>query len=125
MRILIASLAILISTAAQGQTPTYQRGDKVLMPDSDEPKTIMAVAGDRLRVDTTGIHVNEVAVPGFSQDFLGWLLKTEWLQRFLERLDPEQTIPEGYYFLAGETEPSPGGYWLLTPVTSTLSEVEP
>ena len=69
MRILIASLAILISTAAQGQTPTYQRGDKVLMPDSDEPKTIMAVAG--------------------------------------------------------ETEPSPGGYWLLTPVTSTLSEVEP
>ena len=113
------------STTSEAQTPPYQRGDRVRMPDSDNPRTIIAVAGDRLRVDATGLYVNEVAVSGFSQDHLERLQKTEWLPRFLRRLDLEQTIPEGHYFLAGETEPRPSGYWMLIPVTYAMSKVEP
>jgi len=51
---------------------------------------IASIPNDRIRADDSGVYVNDVAVTGFSRDFL---------TRF--RREP-QIVPEGHYFLMGE-----------------------
>src|SRR3712207_5675077 len=89
---LIALLAASTALAA-----SFHRSDvRVLVHDSEgnaaSPaiQRVLAVAGDRIRVDTRAARVNGRTVPGVSKP----LLKVcgTW----------DQIVPEGHYFVAGE-----------------------
>ena len=102
MRVLGIIAAIVVSATIHAQTPTYQRGQSVRVrsstTSSDNPTTlllrIVAIPGDRIRVDDSQVYVNDVIVGGFSTDFLARVAHS-----------PERTpalVPEGHYFVMGE-----------------------
>jgi type IV secretory pathway protease TraF len=68
---------------------------------------VLAVAGDRLRVATTGILVNGEQVAGLSPEFLAGLPNDPW----------EETIPLGHYFVVAEQRSASGAsrFWGLIP----------
>ena len=92
MRRLLIVLAILASTMVQAQSPTYQRGDNVRVRDVAKPAVlkIVGIPNDRIRSDDAGIYINDVAVTGFSPEFLA---RARWRT---------QVVPEGHYFIMGE-----------------------
>jgi Signal peptidase, peptidase S26 len=90
---LVMSLVmILASSTLQAQVPTFRRGDIVRLRGVAKPAQlkVAAVGGDRIRADETGIYVNEVAVTGFSHEFL-----TDWKRTPTE-------VPRGHYLVLGE-----------------------
>jgi hypothetical protein len=89
---LLLVLAIFASTAVQAQSPTYQRGDTVRVRDVAKPAVlkIVGVPNDRIRSDDAGVYINDVAVSGFSPEFLA---RARWRN---------EVIPEGHYFVMGE-----------------------
>jgi signal peptidase I len=117
MRTLILSLAVLTSVTLQAQT-TFQRGDVVRVKPSttSQPLTyplhVIAVGGDKVRLDDSGIYVNDVVVTGFSDHFIK-----------STRSQPDrvpQTVPEGHYFVFGEMRANQdvSQYWGVQPVSS-------
>jgi signal peptidase I len=89
---LVIIIAILPAATVQVQSMDYERGELVRVQDVEEP-TILRVVGlpnDRIRSDDSGLYVNNVAVTGFSSEFLS---RVEWRA---------QVIPEGHYFVMGE-----------------------
>jgi hypothetical protein len=74
------------------QADPYQRGALVRIRDVTKPAVfrIVAVPGDRIRADETGLYVNDAALAGFSRDFL---TRFTWEPR---------TIPENHYLVMGE-----------------------
>jgi hypothetical protein len=90
---MLKSLVAIVALAGAMQTqPAFQRGDLVKLQGVDKPVTfkVVAIPKDRIRADDTGVYVNDVAVTGFSKEFL---------TRF--RREPS-VVPEGQYFLMGE-----------------------
>lgn len=91
------------------QSPVaYQHGDAVrIKSDANIPVVrIVAVAGDQVRIDDSGVYVNDAPVTWISPELLSKLTKP-W--------EPE-IIPVGHYFVAGEerTAVSVSRYWGLT-----------
>ena len=114
MRMLMLGLVVISSATTSAQSATFQRGDlvRVLPPTATSaPQTpildanaqyhragmelrIVAVAGDRIRIDKWAIYVNDVQVTGFSPDFVARVVQAP------ERAP--QIVPEGHYFVMGE-----------------------
>jgi signal peptidase I len=98
MRALLTCVAVLSAIALQAQAPVYNRGDEVRVQTSDgKPASptiqrVIAVPGDRLKIDKTRASVNEQAIA--DADLSPKLLTTcgKWTE----------TVPVGHYFLAGE-----------------------
>jgi hypothetical protein len=55
---------------------------------------VVAIPNDRIRIDQSAIHVNDVQVTGFSPDFVARVVRAP------ERAP--QVVPEGHYFVMGE-----------------------
>jgi hypothetical protein len=83
---------LALAGALQGQPQVYQRGDVVRLRDVSKPAAfkIVGIPADRIRADETGVYVNDVAITGFSREFL---------TRFKR---PPTVVPNGHYFVLGE-----------------------
>jgi hypothetical protein len=101
MQIVLIAGLLFGTVALQAQAPTYRRGEQVRIQSSDgKPASpsiqrIVAIPGDRLRADKTGVYVNDEAVAGISPELLGVIGK--W----------EQSVPVGHYFVVGEKRQGP------------------
>jgi Signal peptidase, peptidase S26 len=103
MRSLIAVFAVAASVMTSAQAPALQRGDLVrVVPGAyraDVKATplllkVVAIPDDRMRVQDTALYVNDIAVTGFSEDFLARVAAA-----------PERVplvVPLGHYFVMGE-----------------------
>jgi hypothetical protein len=96
MRTLLAAVVLLATPAVHAQTPAFQRGDLVRVqtaegtPASPELQIVIALPGDRLRVDDSGVFVNDAEV--------------RWMSSELKRGLPHQSevIQPGQVLVAGE-----------------------
>jgi Signal peptidase, peptidase S26 len=88
---LLGVLLVLVGLL-QGQPQVYERGDIVRVRDVSKPAAfkVIGIPADRIRADETGVYVNDVAVTGFSREFL---------TRFKR---PPTIVPNGHYFVLGE-----------------------
>jgi len=113
MRMSALLLAFLASMTLHAQPASFQRGDLVrVKPATDGSGVttaltlrIVAIAGDRIRLDDAGIYVNEGRVNGFSADFV---------KRVAEAPDrTPQIVPAGHCFVMGEqrTTQDVSEYW--------------
>jgi hypothetical protein len=103
MRVLIITLAVIASATIHAQSQTFQRGDQVRVKAPTAPSDpqatplllkVVAVPKERIRLDDSAVHVNDVVVTGFTQDFLARVAHTPGRT--------PQTVPEGHYFVMGE-----------------------
>jgi Signal peptidase, peptidase S26 len=120
MRTFVVGAMLLTGAMVSAQAPSFQRGEQVSVRKADgtaaEPavQIVVALAGDRLRVDSTGAYVNDEKVMTLSP-------------RVIEVLPRQtETIPTGHIFVAGEehTGTTIGRAWNLIPVTR-VSKVAP
>ena len=88
---LLGVLLVLVGLL-QGQPQVYERGDIVRVRDVSKPAAfkVIGIPADRIRADETGVYGNDVAVTGFSREFL---------TRFKR---PPTIVPNGHYFVLGE-----------------------
>jgi signal peptidase I len=94
MRIVLAILTFsVVAVLAQAQDLTvFQRGDLVRMK-SQSPSyalRVIAVPGDRVRMDKSAIYVNDAAVTGLSSDLVA------------NNSGGTKTIPANHYYVVGE-----------------------
>jgi len=103
MRTVIISLAVIASATVYAQTAAFERGELVRVKaatNASEPRAtalvlrVVAIPNDRIRLDDSTVYVNDVAVTGFSPDFLNRVAHSP------ERTP--QTVPQGHYFVMGE-----------------------
>jgi hypothetical protein len=117
--LLVATVA-LVDPALHAQGPTYIRGDIVRLVSSDaaDPlpdSRILAVPGDRIRVDKTAVTVNGEAVSDVPPALLA-----DFTEPFA------QTIPAGHYFVIGEKRAGPNSvvqYHAVIPVAKIYGKV--
>jgi signal peptidase I len=115
-RLLIA-LVVLGAVGLQAQGITYARGDLVRLQSSDGTivtRKIVAIPGDRLRIDKSGLFVNDVAT----------LVSPE----FLASVDAwAETIPAGDYFVIQDAREGEllTRFWGLIPFDRVLGKVTP
>ena len=117
MRALLIGLAILMAAAVFAQSPQYERGQAVRVRPPTSPTEgqtllllrVVAVPGDRIRVNESQVLVHEVVVGGFSSEFLNRVARAP--QRI------PQVVPEMHYFLMGELRVNGdiSEYWGLHP----------
>jgi signal peptidase I len=108
MYALMTIAIMLVTTMAQAPT-IYQRGEIVRVKGKSEIPSvrIIAVPGDRVRIDDSGVYVNDGAVTSISAEFLLKLPKP-W--------QPER-IADGQYFVLGSQRAESNGtltkgdYW--------------
>jgi signal peptidase I len=114
MRSLMLSLVVIASATIQAQPSTFQRGELVRVQPPTKPSErrstpmvlkVVAIPNDRIRIDNSGIYVNDVKVTGFSSDFVARVARA-----------PERTpqvLPDGHYFVMGEarTNQDISEYW--------------
>ena len=113
MRMSAVSLAIFVSATLYAQPAPFQRGDLVrVKPAANGSKVttplilrVVAVPGDRIRIDDATLYVNDVRVSGFSREFLTRVAQA-----------PERTpqvVPAGHCFVMGEqrTNQDISEYW--------------
>src|SRR5687767_1085504 len=92
----IVAAVALTSASVQSDAPQYAKGDVVQLQsrstgESVPDSRVIAVAGDRITADKSGIAVNGERVPGVSP---------ELLEQFAKRW--EQVVPAGHYYVIGE-----------------------
>ena len=107
----VSTLSLQAQTASQTQT-AYDRGTLVVIQQDGVPMApkILAVAGDRIRVDADGVFVNDANV--VSRNDLG-----SW---------PQSVVPKGHYFVIAESK-SPASttrFWGLIPAERILGEAK-
>ena len=113
MRTFVISLAVIASAGVYAQPVAFERGDMVrvkAVADGSASATnrvlqVVAIAGDRIRPSNGTLYVNDVAVEGFSRDFLSRVVQ-----------QPERTpsvVPAGHCFVMGErrTNQDISEYW--------------
>ena len=96
-KLLTVAGIVLLSAFVQAQSAQYAKGDVVRLKvlDSGEPAPdcrIIAVGGDHIRVDKSGVFVNDQIVPAVSQIMLNVLSAKPW----------PQVIPAAHYLVIGE-----------------------
>ncbi len=98
MRTLIVLVVVLVTGSVVAQTPqSYNRGDTVRVESQEQMKPspnprVVAIAGDRVRVDTSGVFVNEMPVSWVSRDFAAI-----YGSRPVNRV-----VPEGHYVVIAD-----------------------
>ena len=73
MRTALVALVVLVSTALQAQSPgMFRRGELVRVRDVARPTvlTIVGLPDDVVQADESGVYINDVALTGFSREFL-------------------------------------------------------
>ena len=101
MRNLVVMLAVLMSSASalSAQVPMgYSRGDTVRIQSKDQTKPvpdprIVAIAGDRVRIDRSGVFVNEIPLRWVSRDFTA---------NYGERQPWDAMVPPGQYVVIAD-----------------------
>ena len=101
MRNLVVILAVLMSSASALMAQTtlgYNRGDTVRIQSKDQTKPspdprIVAIAGDRVRIDKSGVFVNEVPLTWVSRDFAA---------NYGQRQPWDARVPEGQYVVIAD-----------------------
>ena len=117
---LVVFAAVVTAHLVYAQAAEYVRGDMVRLvaqengnplPDS----RVVAVPGDRVRIDRSSLTVNGLAVPAISR---------ELLQTVSEPWD--QLVPQGHYFVVGErgTTNDKVRYYGLIPANKIIRKVE-
>ena len=97
MRIVLVGIACLGAATLQAQSAIYSRGDQVRVqaasgePASPPVQRVVAVAGDRIRVEKSALYVNDKLVEGLSPELVATIASWE-----------PQVVPAGHYFLMGE-----------------------
>ena len=102
MKVLIVAAAVALSTSVHAQTPEYAKGDTVRLvaPATGDPlpdSRVIAVAGDRIHIDNSGIVVNGESVRDVPPGLLAQFDKP-W----------DQVVPAGHYFVIGERREASG-----------------
>jgi len=97
MRMVLVGLAFLGAATLQAESAHYKRGDQVRVQiasgelASPPVQRVVAVPGDRFRVEKTALYVNDKLVDGLSPELVatigGW--------------EP-QVVPAGHYLVMGE-----------------------
>jgi hypothetical protein len=120
MRMLLVTIAVVTGPVLAAQAPSFHRGQQVEVRKADGTsaspflQTVIALGGDRLKIDQTGVYVNDEKV-------------TTLPPRVVEILPREnETIPAGHVFVAGEERSgeSVGRGWNLIPL-SRVSQPTP
>jgi len=99
MRTFVMSLLVVAAASIHGQPAAFQRGESVrVRPSSAEsraaiPLKIVAVPGDRVRVEGARILVNDAVPTGFSPEFI---------KRVAEAPRAPEVVPDGHYYVMGE-----------------------
>jgi Signal peptidase, peptidase S26 len=73
IRTALIALVILASTVLQAQSPgMFRRGELVRVREVAKPAvlTIVGLPDDVVQADETGVYINDVALTGFSREFL-------------------------------------------------------
>jgi signal peptidase I len=97
--IIVAALLCPASAALMAQTPvSYNRGDTVRIQSKDQTRPspdprIVAVAGDRVRIDTSGVFVNEIPLVWVSRDFAA---------NYGRRQPWDSLVPQGQYVVIAD-----------------------
>lgn len=117
---LVVAAAVVTAHLVHAQAPQYVRGDMVRLvaQENGDPlpdSRVVAVAGDRVRINRSSLTVNGVAAVGISR---------ELLQTVSEPWD--QLVPQGHYFVVGErgTTNDKVRYYGLIPATKIIRRVE-
>lgn len=104
----LARLAVLLFFAAQ-TPPAFQRGDVVHVKGEDKVPSVRIVAlpGDRVRVDDSGVYVNGMNVAWISAELLAAIPKP-WKPELVE---PGQVVVGGTFSSESEGTSTRGNYW--------------
>jgi hypothetical protein len=84
---------VLASTVLQAQSPgMFRRGERVRVRDVAKPAvlTIVGLPDDVVQADESGIYINDVAITGFSSEFL---TRHKWAR---------QVVQMDHYVVIGE-----------------------
>ncbi len=97
MRSLVAAAILLLSPALMAQTDvSYHRGDTVRLQLKGQKPTpdprIIAVPGDRVRINTSGVFVNDIPLTWVSRDFTANYGTRPW----------DSMVPEGQYVVIAD-----------------------
>jgi hypothetical protein len=113
MRMLVASLVILVSTTLSAQSNGFQRGDLVRVKPAQARSDVaarmtlrvVAIAGDRLRIAAGVLYVNDAPASGFSGDFIDRVAQQPGRV--------PDVVPVGHCFVMGEqrTNQDISEYW--------------
>lgn len=96
-KLLVLVVALALAPAFQAQAPTYSNGDvvRLVKPADGDPlpnSRVIAVAGDRLKIDKSGVLLNGEPVrdvaPQVAEQLGSW----------------DQIVPVGHYFVLGERQ---------------------
>jgi signal peptidase I len=119
-KLLTVSVMVLLSVFVQAQATQYARGDVVRLqsqangdplPDS----RIIAIAGDHIQFNKSGVLVNDRVVADLSKPLLAQLTAEPW----------DQVVPAGHYVVVGERQEASGTvtYHGLIPGSKILGRV--
>jgi signal peptidase I len=119
MKLFMIALAVVFAVSLYAQTAVYTRGDIVRLSAFDDgtlvpDAKVFAIAGDKIRLDRTGVFVNDIPV-NLSSEFLAGLPETMWVQ----------TVPEGHYFVAADVRTVSGAtrFWGLVPAKRIVAKI--
>lgn len=99
MRTFVMSLLVVAAVSIHAQPAAFQRGESVRVRQSSGesraviPLKIVAVPGDRIRVDEARMFVNDAPVTGFSPEFV---------TRVAQAPRAPDVVPAGHYYVMGE-----------------------
>jgi type IV secretory pathway protease TraF len=110
--LIVGTFPLQAQTASQAQTGSYERGAVVFIQQDGRAMAprVLAIAGDRVRVGSDGIFVNDVYVVA-PHDLGSW---------------PQSVVPKGHYFVFAESK-SPDSttrFWGLLPAERILGKAE-
>jgi len=94
---MFVGLTCLVAVTLQAQSASYHRGDQVRVQSaageaaSPSVQRVVAIPGDRVRVEKTALYVNDKLVDGLSRELVATI----------EHWEP-QLVPAGHYLLMGE-----------------------
>jgi signal peptidase I len=97
MRMVVVGLACLGAGTLYAQGANYNRGDQVQVQSasgelaSPPVQRVVAVPGDRVRVEKTSLYVNDKLVDGLSPELVATIGRWE-----------PQVVPAGHYVVMGE-----------------------
>ena len=118
-KVLALAFAVALAPGFQSQPSAYAKGDIVRLatPAGSDPlpdTRVIAVAGDRIHADKSGITVNREPVRDVSSKLLEQIAET-W----------DQVVPPGHYFVIAErqTDLSAVRYHGLIPAAKILRKV--
>jgi signal peptidase I len=110
--LILGTLSLQAQTVSQAQTASFERGAVVLIQQDGRAMAprVLAIAGDRVRVGSDGVFVNDEYVPA-PHDLGSW---------------PQSVVPKGHYFVLAESKSSESTtrFWGLIPAEWILGKAE-